>query len=60
MEPLTVPCRRCGAEIEGETEDELVERVGAHIRDVHKSPHVPPREHLLAHARDPGAEQRKR
>ncbi len=47
---ITVPCRRCGLELSAETEDDLVEQVRAHIRDVHHSPHVPPRDHLLEHA----------
>jgi predicted small metal-binding protein len=48
---LVIPCRRCGAEITAGSEDELVERVHAHIRSEHGSEHAPAREHLLAHAR---------
>jgi predicted small metal-binding protein len=49
---MVVPCRRCGAQISGRDEDELLARVQDHIRKVHASQHVPPREHLLAHAQE--------
>ena len=49
---IVVPCRRCGTEITADDEDELVARVQDHIRDVHGSPHIPPRAHLLAHAEE--------
>jgi len=56
---MTVPCRRCGAEVSAETEDALVEKVAQHIREVHNSPHVPPREHLLEHARHDGDDRER-
>jgi len=34
------------------SEDELIERVQAHIVDAHGSRHVPPREQLLSRARE--------
>jgi hypothetical protein len=45
---LTLTCKHCGAEVATETEDQLVERVEAHIHD-HGGQHaLPSREQILA------------
>ena len=44
---LALTCKHCGAEVAGETADELVERVQAHVR-LHGATHTPAREAILA------------
>jgi hypothetical protein len=44
---LSLTCKRCGAEITSNDEDELVGQVQAHVRD-DDAGHVPSREHILA------------
>ena len=48
---LTLTCKHCGAAVAGETEDELVERVQAHVRG-HGATHTPPRAAILARAKN--------
>ncbi len=54
---LSLTCKRCGAEIAAEDEDELVTQVQIHVRD-HDPGHVPSREHILGrlHRQTPTAD----
>jgi predicted small metal-binding protein len=48
-------CPRCDAEIAADSEDELIAKVRAHIRDDHGFAHAMPRKHILAVLRRHGA-----
>ena len=43
---ISLTCKHCGAEVAGDTEDQLVERVQAHVRG-HGATHQLPREAIL-------------
>ena len=44
----TLSCRICGATIEADNEDELVDRMQAHASDEHAKHHLS-RQHILRH-----------
>jgi hypothetical protein len=44
---LTIECKGCGAVLAGETEDDLVASVQAHVAEAHPGGHAPSRELVL-------------
>ena len=54
---LTISCKGCGQELSGETEDELVSVVQAHIAEAHPRGHDPSREQILGIIRKRGAHE---
>lgn len=52
---VSLPCRRCGALITADDEDELVTKIQTHARNDHD--HTPAREHILAHLHDQDAKE---
>ena len=49
--PLQVACPRCETIIAAADEDDLVNKVQAHVRDDHGLGHTLPRKHILARLR---------
>ena len=54
---LTTTCKGCGTELSGETEDELVSVVLAHIETAHSKGHEPSREQVLSIIRKRGVHE---
>jgi len=46
---ISLPCKRCGAVITADDEDELVAKVQTHAARDHDLAHALSREHILAH-----------
>lgn len=49
MSSISLPCKRCGAVITADDEDELVAQVQTHAARDHDLAHALSREHILAH-----------
>jgi predicted small metal-binding protein len=47
MMSITTTCKGCGMEFAAEDEDQLADKVLAHVKEVHQHGHTPTRERIL-------------